>query len=47
MNVLVGFGQLLVLMGVVTSLAVMVSACLWLVVTLLHVALPSRPRELV
>lgn len=47
MNVLVGFGQLLVLMGVVTSLAVMVSACLWLVVTLLHVVLPSRPRELV
>ena len=46
MNVLAVLGQLLVLMGVVTSLAVMASACLWLVVTLLHVALPSRPREL-
>ena len=47
MDFLAMLGQLLVLIGLVTSVAVMVSSCVWLLVTLLHWIVPSRPRELV
>ena len=47
MGLLAMLGQLLVLIGLVTSVAVMVSSSVWLLVTLLHWIVPSRPRELV
>ena len=47
MDLLSMLGQLLVLIGLVTSVAVMVSSSVWLLVTLLHWLVPSRPRELV
>ena len=47
MDLLAMLGQLLVLIGLVTSVAVMVSSSVWLLVTLLHWIFPSRPRELV
>ena len=48
MDLLSMLGQLLVLIGLVTSVAVMVSSSVWLLVTLLlHWIFPSRPRELV
>ena len=47
MDFLAMLGQLLVLIGLVTSVAVMVSSSVWLLVTLLHWIVPSRPRELV
>ena len=47
MDLLSMLGQLLVLIGLVTSVAVMVSSSVWFLVTLLHWIFPSRPRELV